>query len=487
MSWRDRLIEASFKNVPFKVKSHNYGAGRRVQTHNFANRDTPHTEDLGSEAEDFSIEAYIVQNNLNNFDYITERDNLIRVLRSEGAGILIHPYLGFKKVNVNGKFSMVETYDEGGIARFTIPLIESGKRALPEALTDFFIAVDNAVNQAMDMIGDTFYTAYSTTALFQDSSSNIIARAIGSVQSSLGLIAGIATEIISESVNNIALIRNEIDDSINSPVNIFNSLKNTCYSLASICGMSSVLLFEKSVKGYATDNGLAINDRAEDIYNNKITLDTTVTGGETGQYSGVVRGNIVELNPNNIDEVLGKSVVDNMINIILDFDYSGLGATPSNQEENVVLILDTFKFQMISTICRIAIRINFLEQEEAIKYIKLINNMIESVLLELGDEAVNGSSSIGIGNGTTQINNKDIFLSIQDIRKVFMDNMNQKISGITKGIDYRIPVDIETTLELAYNRYKDLNRSKEIYNNNRILIRHPGFMPPNDMIRILDE
>ncbi len=487
MSWRDRLVEASFKNIPFKVISSSYEGGRRTQLHQFANREKPYLQDLGSEADVFQIDAYIIQNIENEYDYFTERDNLIKVLKQKGAGVLIHPFLGTKKVGLEGTFQLEETFDEGGIAKFTLTFRESGERALPENLVDFFQKVDNAVNAAMDLVGDNFYKQYSIVALFQDTVNNIIGRSIGTVQSAISLTAGISTKIISEAVSNVALIRNSVNSIVNSPLDIFNALKNCCYAMANICGMGSVFLFEQTIKGYATDNGVAINNHSTDIFANKISISTNVTGGESGSYSGVVRGNVVELDPNNIDETLGKSVITNLINLIKDFDYSGLGATPPNQQKNIALILDTFKFQIISTICRIAIRINFFEQEEAIIYLENINSMIDNILIDMGDEASDGTSAIGIGNGTEQINNKDIFLSIQDIRKTFCDNMQLKIAGITKGIDYLIPINVETTLELAYEKYEDLNRADEIYKKNKLIIQHPGFMPPDDTIRILDE
>jgi hypothetical protein len=257
--------------------------------------------------------------------------------------------------------------------------------------------------------------------------------------------------------------------------------------MASVCGMSSILLAEQIEKGYASDNGLAVEDRAKDNFADKLTLSTNITGGETGNYSGVVRGNVVELDPNNIDVVLGKSVIRNMINIVNNYDMTQLALTPSFQEKNIILLLDTFKFQIIATICRIAIRINFFGQEDLLEYLEEINTMIDNVLDDLGAEAAYGSSAIGVGSGTEPINNKDIFLCIQDIKKTFTDNMMLKSSSITKAIDYRIPIDIETTLELAYNKYNDLERSFEIFQKNKPIIQHPGFMPNNEIIRILDE
>lgn len=45
--WRDRLHDASFRGVPFKVEEESAGTGRRVETHEYPNRDKPYTEDPG--------------------------------------------------------------------------------------------------------------------------------------------------------------------------------------------------------------------------------------------------------------------------------------------------------------------------------------------------------------------------------------------------------------------------------------------------------
>ncbi|HHG0355951.1 TPA: DNA circularization N-terminal domain-containing protein, partial [Escherichia coli] len=47
MTWKDRLQGASFRGVPFKVEEESAGTGRRVETHEYPNRDKPYTEDLG--------------------------------------------------------------------------------------------------------------------------------------------------------------------------------------------------------------------------------------------------------------------------------------------------------------------------------------------------------------------------------------------------------------------------------------------------------
>ncbi|EPY2517038.1 DNA circularization N-terminal domain-containing protein [Escherichia coli] len=70
--WRDRLQDASFRGVPFKVEEESAGTGRRVETHEYPNRDKPYTEDLGKITFRPSITAYVVGD-----DCFDQRDRLI--------------------------------------------------------------------------------------------------------------------------------------------------------------------------------------------------------------------------------------------------------------------------------------------------------------------------------------------------------------------------------------------------------------------------
>ncbi|MBJ5519702.1 DNA circularization N-terminal domain-containing protein, partial [Salmonella enterica subsp. enterica serovar Meleagridis] len=86
MTWKDRLQDASFRGVPFKVEEENAGTGRRVETHEYPNRDKPYTEDLGKVTFRPSITAYVVGD-----DCFDQRDRLIDALNKPGPGTLVHP------------------------------------------------------------------------------------------------------------------------------------------------------------------------------------------------------------------------------------------------------------------------------------------------------------------------------------------------------------------------------------------------------------
>ncbi len=96
MAWKDRLVEASFRGVPFKVEDEGAPVGRRVETHEYPNRDKPYTEDLGKITFRPSITAYVVGD-----DCFDQRDRLIDALNKPGPGTLVHPTYGELKVCVD--------------------------------------------------------------------------------------------------------------------------------------------------------------------------------------------------------------------------------------------------------------------------------------------------------------------------------------------------------------------------------------------------
>ncbi|MEM9378412.1 MAG: DNA circularization N-terminal domain-containing protein [Planctomycetota bacterium] len=120
MTWRDRLLEASFRGVPFYVDAHGAEGGRRLVGHEFPGRDGPLVQDLGRATESLRIRAYLVGD-----DYDLERDRLLAAAREAGPGELVHPYLGTLSVRC-AAFRVQETRRDGGICTIALSFIESG-------------------------------------------------------------------------------------------------------------------------------------------------------------------------------------------------------------------------------------------------------------------------------------------------------------------------------------------------------------------------
>lgn len=162
MSWKDNLIPASFKQVPFKVLDTRTIIGRRTVIHEFPFKDVPYVEDLGRKTDKFTINGYVVQSKDNNFDYFAEKDALLKVLRELGSGYLEHPFLGSMIVSLVDDVELTETYREGGIARFRMTFAATTDVSFypTSNILDGEQAIDNTAASGLTDIQESFEEQY---------------------------------------------------------------------------------------------------------------------------------------------------------------------------------------------------------------------------------------------------------------------------------------------------------------------------------------
>jgi prophage DNA circulation protein len=119
MSWREKMTVASFRGVEFYASSGETGGGRRFAKHEYPKRDVPYVEDLGKQSREISVSGHVIGD-----DYLAAKDKLILALEEYGPGQLIHPYFG-EKTAICSKFTVSESSEEGGIAKFSITFQET--------------------------------------------------------------------------------------------------------------------------------------------------------------------------------------------------------------------------------------------------------------------------------------------------------------------------------------------------------------------------
>ncbi|HAW0009587.1 TPA: DNA circularization protein [Escherichia coli] len=149
--WREKLLEASFRGVPFKVEEESAGTGRRVETHEYPNRDKPYTEDLGKVTFRPSITAYVVGD-----DCFDQRDRLIEALNKPGPGTLVHPTYGELKVCVDGEVRVSTSKSEGRIVRFDLKFVEAGELSYPTSGAATAQTLMSSCSALDDCISDSF-------------------------------------------------------------------------------------------------------------------------------------------------------------------------------------------------------------------------------------------------------------------------------------------------------------------------------------------
>ena len=181
--WRDNYVSGSFRGVPFFTASHEFTGGRRAVEHEFPSKDNGNTEDIGRRLRGFSLNIYVLGD-----DYFQLRDNLIDAFEAEGAGELIHPYLGTKSVQVFD-FSVSETVEEGRIARFQVRFSEAGEPKFPAENSDAFEQTLSVADQILETTGSFFSTAFDVSG-----PSRIIESAQVIVEDTADVIEGIAKQ-----------------------------------------------------------------------------------------------------------------------------------------------------------------------------------------------------------------------------------------------------------------------------------------------------
>lgn len=160
-AWRDQLQPASFRGVPFHVRSADTEEGRRGVLHEYPLRDDPFVEDMGRKAGEFTLEAFVIGD-----DYFKARDALRDALKQPGSGELVHPTLGRLLVALVAPVRFVESLvDEGGMARFTLRFTETVENLQPTADTNTPYVVDEAADVAEEAAAGEFAEVFDVTGL----------------------------------------------------------------------------------------------------------------------------------------------------------------------------------------------------------------------------------------------------------------------------------------------------------------------------------
>lgn len=128
-NWRDRLLPASFRGVPFWVDQAKTPVGQKGQLHEYPQRDQPFFEGLGQQAKIHDLTAFIV-----GADCLEQRDRLLKALE-EGSGELVHPWLGRMQVKV-GECEMTQSRQEGGLVTFSLKFYPDQPLRFPSAVVN---------------------------------------------------------------------------------------------------------------------------------------------------------------------------------------------------------------------------------------------------------------------------------------------------------------------------------------------------------------
>lgn len=161
MPWQDQLREASFRGVKFRVENSETDGGQRQVVHKYPKRNKVYVEEMGLQPDTFTVRAYLIGS-----EFISERDALIKEMKTPGPGTLVLPTQGSRKVTPQ---TYRQGYDrqQGGIEYLDLIFIEPGENTYPAGTIDTGTQVQAAADKAVETIKGVFQANFTVQG-FQD-------------------------------------------------------------------------------------------------------------------------------------------------------------------------------------------------------------------------------------------------------------------------------------------------------------------------------
>lgn len=150
--WREILISqlASFRGIAFHVETGSRSSGRRTVVHEYPKRNDPFAEDMGRIAQRIQFNGYLIYRPRNpNYEYVTQRSDLIRVLEEDDIGTLVHPvFVPGGMQAMCERYTMSESRERGGYTEFQMSFVQSGSPANSKPSIDTAAAAQSRATNA---------------------------------------------------------------------------------------------------------------------------------------------------------------------------------------------------------------------------------------------------------------------------------------------------------------------------------------------------
>ncbi|WP_336212037.1 DNA circularization protein [Enterobacter sp. P82] len=430
--WRDRLREASFRGVPFSVEDDEGTFGRRVQVHEYPNRDKPFTEDLGRATRRMTINAYLIGD-----DYADKRDRLIGAVETAGPGTLVHPQYGEMQGSIDGQVRLTHSNAEGRMCRVSFQFVESGELSFPVA----GMATAQRLKQSGGLFDDaieSMFSAYSLSGIADFIQNDVLADAAAM----LGDVADAFRMVDSGVSSAMRLLQGDLSVILMPPSaasDFVRELQKAWRAGDRLTGDTSDLVtMIKTMSGVTLDPGLAPRGtwptdsgsvEVQKARSNMIAsvIRSSAISTASQAVSTLAQPKTIAAPQGQAGKISGGAASNDIINISHPaLDGSGTTVAPEDPPT----------------------------WDELTEIRSALNAAIDQEQLRITDDR--------------------IFQQITVLRT----DLNRDISARLAQVEItaeRTPPDVLPALVLAANWYDDADREKDILSRN--LVRHPGFVP----------
>lgn len=419
MSWRDDLRPASFRGVPFDVEGDSGSFGRRVQVHEYPQRDKPWAEDLGRATRTFDITAFVVGD-----DYLARRDALLAALETQGPGTLVHPWYGELTVNVKELARLGHSHRHGGMCEISLSFVEAGELTFPKAQDSLgaqsLIAADAVDVAAADDFAGVFVT--------DGQPSFVLDSVVGDLKAYIAI-----------GHSYLDTVEHVLANPLESLLELAGLPTNPIGAIEDYLGLPDGI--SRAVRG--------LFDRAEGIFQN--------VRGRFGRDSANARNRNTVIALTQLSRAFGAQAV------LPDTVTAELKAAPAAPD---VLRQASVQVQINRVALATLLQRATLVQAAGMSAVIVLPVYDDAVLVRDAVVAAIEEASFGAGD--------EIYVTLQVLRARVYADITARLSQAARLLDYT-PRQVMPALVLAYDLYEDVGREAELVERNNI--RHPGFLP----------
>ncbi|WP_127958108.1 DNA circularization protein [Serratia microhaemolytica] len=426
MSWKEKLLPASFRGVPFKITDDEATVGRRTQTHEYPNRDKPYTEDLGRATRRDRLSAYVIGD-----DYQAQRDQLIAAINQGGPGKLVHPQYGELTVCIDGDVTVSHSASDGRMCTLSFNFVEAGELSYPTAGVATGQKLVSSCDAVSDCANDAFSKSFTLDGLPDFVQTGVLDDA--------GNMMGIATKALDRVNSGLGdasrLLEGDLSVLLMAPspgMDFTNRLQRLWRSGSALLRNGSDLVSKiTSLTGITVDRGLA--PRGVWKTNSKTMQQRTEQSNAIAQ---VMRTTAIAEAARSIYTLPQRP---------LPVTVSPVIRQPLLAHPAVTSLAEPQREMLVSY--------------EALTHLRdVLSTAIDQELLRVTDDA--------------------LFLALNTLRTDVNRDINQRLEQ-TEKTTRRTPTEVLPALVLAADWYDSAARESDITDRNPI--KHPGFVPASPL------
>ncbi|AKF48193.1 DNA circularization protein [Pseudomonas fragariae (ex Marin et al. 2024)] len=463
-TWRDSLLPASFRGVGFFIEKAVVPAGRKGQLHEFPQRDEPYFESLGKQSKVHTLTGFIVGP-----DCFEQRDKLLQALEQEGAGELVHPWLGRVQVQV-GECGVTHNLSEGGLVRLDLKFYPANPLKFPVS----------TLNTRRQLLGASESLLDSALRRYRSVMATVDAVRIN-IQALRSALSGVFATIQRQFTPFMTIYSDVtalVHSLVNAPLTVstlfttfFASFDGDSRRARRANGTSSIGGASTGAGSGSSTGGGSGNGSASGS-NGTAASSAAARSGSNGGVSSVETVDYRSV----ISEATQQAEAVSGINLVsqgsgLDTGVTAQAAANLVQDALLVKVAKIVASMPVATTVTPLTVVPSLDQQ--------VTQALQRVDVPVADDVIELRDTLSSAIWEASLKaDPEHYLALNTLRQALIRHLNAVAASGVRLVDLKVSEPLPA-LVLAYRRFGDASRAQEMVQRNRLA--HPGFVPPGTL------